>query len=99
MYKYDPYYLNEVIDYGFHIEAETVLMVNGEIYYYQRKGDGSSKYYPWIFDPNITHRRLEWTIGNNASVDKVALFWRNLGKKAEIINIRTFIKPELPERT
>lgn len=95
-YKYDPYFMNEVIEYGENIGADTVVMLNGEIYLYYKRGDMNSKYYPWVFDPHITHRRLQWNIANNASVDTVVKFLKNMGKKAELINIHKFVKPDLP---
>ncbi len=96
-YEYDPYFINEAIDYGNLIGADSVMMMNGDIYLYYRKGDKSSKYYPWIFDP-YHKRKLEWTIGNSASIDSVVRFYKNLGCKAEIIHFKSFEKFDLTGR-
>lgn len=96
-YEYDPYFINEVIDYGHLIGAESVMMMNGDIYLYYRKGDKNSKYYPWMFDPH-NQRKLEWAIGNSASVDSVVKFYKNLGWKTEMIDFKTFQKFDLTGR-
>ena len=96
-YEYDPYFINEVIDYGHLIGAESVMMMNGDIYLYYKKGDVNSKYYPWVFDP-YSRRKLEWTIGNSASVGLVVNFYKNLGWRTEMIDFKTFQKFDLPDR-
>ena len=96
-YEYNPYFMNDVIEYGEQIGADTVVMMNGEIYLYYKRGDRNSKFYPWVFDPH-SFRQLQWNIANNASVDSVVQFLKGLGHKIESISITTFVKPILPER-